>query len=200
MQQKVIKGRHEMTMEKSDALLIIDVQNDFIDGSLAVAGGREIVPVINRISGRFDTRVFTRDWHPANHISFSKEPRMVDGSWPPHCVQNTRGAEFHPDLIVLSEDHIENLGDEPNEENYSGFHGTDLEEWLQRHGIHRIFIAGLATEYCVFTTAMDGIAAGFQVCVLEDAIAGVDVPAGSAQKALQTLKQSGARIITTGEL
>jgi len=189
-----------MAIEKTDALLIIDVQNDFIDGSLAVAGGHDIVPVINRISGRFDTRVFTRDWHPVNHISFSSEPHMVDKSWPVHCVQHTRGAEFHPDLIIRPEDHIENLGDEPLEENYSGFHGTDLEEWLHRRGIDRIFITGLATEYCVFTTAMDGIAAGFQVCVLEDAVAGVNVPADSAEKALQTLKQSGVKIINSGDL
>ncbi len=92
------------------------------------------------------------------------------------------------------------IGVGSQEENYSGFHGTDLEGWLQERGIHRIFIAGLTTEYCVFTTAMDGLVAGFQVVVLEDAIAGVNVPAGSAEKALQTLKQSGVSIRSSAEL
>ncbi len=185
---------------KADALLIIDVQNDFIDGSLAVSGSHEIVPVINRISALFETRVITRDWHPTNHVSFSDKPRMMDGSWPPHCVQNTRGAEFHPDLVVRAEDHIENLGDEPQEENYSGFHGTNLEEWLHQRGIHRIFLTGIATEYCVFTTATDGLVAGFQVCVIEDAIAGVNVPPGSAAKTLNALRQSGAQIVNSDKL
>ena len=185
---------------KTDALLIIDVQNDFIDGSLPTVGSHEVVPVINRISGLFATRVFTRDWHPVNHISFSDKPRMMDGSWPPHCVQNTHGAEFHPDLVYRPEDHIESLGDEPGEENYSGFHGTELEDWLHQRGIHRIFISGIATEYCVFTTATDGLVAGFQVCVVQDAIAGVNVPPGSATKALKTLQQSGAQIIASSEL
>jgi nicotinamidase/pyrazinamidase len=191
----------KMDIGKTDALLIIDVQNDFVSGgSLAVLGGDRVVPVINRIAGRFETRVFTRDWHPADHISFSGEPHRTDHSWPAHCVQNTHGAEFHPDLIVKPEDRIVSLGVGSQEENYSGFHGTDLEGWLQERGIHRIFIAGLTTEYCVFTTAMDGLVAGFQVVVLEDAIAGVNVPAGSAEKALQTLKQSGVSILSSDEL
>jgi len=190
-----------MAMGKQDALLVIDVQNDFIPGgALAVAGGDRVVPVINRISGCFETRVFTRDWHPVNHISFSREPHLVDKSWPVHCVQNTWGAQFHPDLEIHPGDHILSLGEEPDQENYSGFHGTDLEVWLKQRGIRRIYIAGLTTEYCVFTTAIDGQEADFEVWVLQDAIAGVDVPAGSAASALQTLREKGVHIISTREL
>jgi len=190
-----------MQIGKQDALLVIDVQNDFIPGgALAVAGGDLVVPVINRLSGCFETRVFTRDWHPVNHISFSRAPHLVDQSWPVHCVQNTWGAQFHPDLKICAGDRIVSLGDDPGQENYSAFHNTDLEEWLRRRGIRRIYVAGLATEYCVFTTAMDGRKAGFQVEVVEDAIAGVDVPAGSAAAALQTLREKGVQVISTREL
>ena len=190
-----------MQIGKQDALLIIDVQNDFIPGgALAVAGGDQVVPVINRLSGCFETRVFTRDWHPANHISFSREPHLVDQSWPAHCVQNTWGAQFHPDLKICAGDRIVSLGDDPGQENYSGFHNTDLEEWLRRRGIRRIYVAGLATEYCVFTTAVDGRKAGFQVGVFEDSIAGVDVPAGSAAAALQTLREKDVQVISAHEL
>jgi nicotinamidase/pyrazinamidase len=190
-----------MEIGKQDALLVIDIQNDFIPGgALAVPGGDRVVPVINRISGCFATRVFTRDWHPVNHISFSREPHLVDKSWPVHCVQNTWGAQFHSDLKIGQDDRIVNLGDDPEQENYSAFHETDLEEWLRRRGIRRIYIAGLATEYCVFNTALDGLGAGFQAAVFEDAIAGVEVPAGSAAKAVQTLREKGVEIISAGEL
>ncbi|MEE9913345.1 MAG: nicotinamidase [Deltaproteobacteria bacterium] len=190
-----------MAISRQDALLVVDVQNDFIPaGSLAVAGGDLVVPVINRISGCFETRVFTRDWHPVNHISFSAEPRFMDKSWPPHCVQGTWGARFHPDLIVRKGDRIVSKGDDPAEEAYSGFQGTDLEEWLRGRGIRRICIAGLTTDYCVFTTAMDGLRAGFQVRVFEDAIAGVDVPAGSAARALQTMRENGVQVLSTMEM
>jgi nicotinamidase/pyrazinamidase len=190
-----------MTIGKQDALLVIDVQNDFLaGGSLAVSGGDQVVSVINRISGCFETRVFTRDWHPVNHISFSREPHLVDKSWPVHCVQDTWGARFHPDLKIHPGDRIVSLGEDPEQENYSGFHETDLEEWLRCRGIRRIHIAGLATEYCVSTTAMDGREAGFDVWVIRDAIAGVDVPAGNAAAVLETLQKSGVHIISSKEL
>jgi nicotinamidase/pyrazinamidase len=190
-----------MTIGKQDALLVIDVQNDFLaGGALAVSGGDQVVPVINQISGCFETLVFMRDWHPVNHISFSREPHLVDKSWPVHCVQDTWGARFHSDLKIYPGDRIVSLGEDPEQENYSGFHETDLEEWLGRRGIRRIYIAGLATEYCVSTTAMDGREAGFDVWVIEDAVAGVDVPAGSAAAALETLQKNGAHIISSKEL
>ena len=186
---------------KQDALLVVDVQNDFMPGgALAIAGGDRLPLVINKISGIFETRVFTRDWHPTDHISFSRKPQFVDKSWPPHCIQNTWGAQFHPDLKICADDRIVSNGDNPQKEDYSSFHGTDLEEWLRLRDIRRIYIAGLATDYCVFTTAMDGLRSGFQVWVFEDAIAGVDVPAGSAARALQTLRENGVHIISTGEL
>jgi nicotinamidase/pyrazinamidase len=186
---------------RQDALLVVDVQNDFMPGgALAIAGGDRLPLVINRISGIFETRVFTRDWHPVDHISFSSKPQFLDQSWPPHCVQNTWGAQFHPDLKICPGDRIVSNGANPQQENYSGFHGTDLEKWLRLRDIRRIYIAGLATEYCVFNTAMDGLRSGFEVWVFEDAIAGVDVPAGSSARALKTLRENGAQIITTGEL
>jgi len=195
------EGYDMMEIGKQDALLVIDVQNDFLpQGSLAVAGGERVVPVINRISGCFETRVFTRDWHPVDHISFSREPHLVDKSWPVHCVQNSWGAQFHPDLIIRPGDRIVSLGENQQEENYSGFHGTDLAEWLNRCNVSRVYIAGLATEYCVFNSAADGQDAGFQIRVIEDAIAGVDVPQGSAALALQKLRERGVRIICSGEL
>lgn len=190
-----------MNIDKHDALLVVDVQNDFIPGgALSVAEGDRIVPVINRISAFFATRVFTRDWHPASHISFSEDPKYIDKSWPPHCIQNTWGAQFHPDLKISSGDRIVSKGDNPLEENYSSFHQTDLTDWLCRQGVRRIFIAGLATDYCVFTSARDGLQAGFEVVVLEDAVAGVDVPPGSSARALQKLRDSGVHILSSGDL
>lgn len=190
-----------MNIDRHDALLVVDVQNDFLPGgALGVSGGDRIVPVINRISALFTTRVFTRDWHPIDHISFSGHPQFLDQSWPPHCVQNTWGAQFHPDLKIDAKDRIISTGDNPQEENYSSFHGTDLEAWLRRRDIRRIFIAGLATDYYVLTSAMDGLQAGFEVVVLEDAVAGVDVPPGSAARALQKLRDSGVHILSSGDL
>jgi len=190
-----------MNIGKHDALLVVDVQNDFLPGgALSMAGGDRIVPVINRISALFTTRVFTRDWHPADHVSFSGHPQFLDQSWPPHCIQNTWGAQFHADLKIDAKDRIVSTGDNPQEENYSSFHGTDLEAWLRRRDIRRIFIAGLATEYYVLTSAMDGLQPGFEVLVLEDAVAGVDVPPGSAARALQKLRDSGVHILSSGDL
>lgn len=189
------------TIDRHDALLVIDVQNDFLPGgALGVRNGDRIIPVINRISGFFTTRVFTRDWHPSNHVSFSRNPQFLDQSWPPHCIQNTWGAQFHPDLTIGREDRIVTIGDNPLEENYSSFHNTDLAAELRHQNIRRIFIAGLATDYCVLTSAMDGRQAGFDVLVLEDAVAGVDVPPGSVARALQTMRDRGVHILSTGDL
>ena len=190
-----------MNIDKHDALLVVDMQNDFLPGgALGVAGGDRIVPVINRISALFTTRVFTRDWHPVDHVSFSGHPQFLDQSWPPHCVQNTWGAQFHPDLKIDAKDRIISTGENPQEENYSGFHGTDLEAWFRRRDIRRIFIAGLATDCYVLTSAMDGLQAGFEVVVLEDAVAGVDVPPGNSARALQKLRDSGVHILSSGDL
>jgi len=115
-------------------------------------------------------------------------------------VQGTWGAQFHPDLVIRQGDLIVNKGQDSTLEAYSGFQGTDLESWLRERQIRNVYIAGLTTDYCVFTTAMDSLKAGFEVWVLEDAIAGVDVPPGSAAAALRTLKESGVHLITTKEL
>jgi nicotinamidase/pyrazinamidase len=184
-----------------DALIVVDVQNDFLPGgALAVAHGDEVVLVINRLLPMFTVRAFTRDWHPPNHISFSPRPKFADRSWPAHCVQHTRGAQFAPNLLIDPSDHIVNKGDQPALEAYSGFQGTDLREWLTARGIRRVFVAGLATDYCVKTTALDALAAGFHVVVVTDAIQAVDVPPGNGEQAVAQMRAAGVSLISFREL
>lgn len=190
-----------MTPTTHDALLVVDVQNDFTPGgALAVPEGDEVVPVINRLLPGFALRVFTRDWHPPNHVSFSAAPEFRHLSWPPHCVQNTRGAEFHPGLAVGPQDWVVSKGDQPETEALSAFQGTDLAERLTRAGIRRVFVAGLATEYCVRRTAEDALRAGFAVVVIQDACRGIDSPAGSVPTALRELAAAGATLIASREV
>jgi nicotinamidase/pyrazinamidase len=184
-----------------DALLVVDVQNDFLPGgALAVAHGDEVVPVINRLLPRFRVRAFTRDWHPPNHISFSPEPKFVDQSWPAHCVQHTPGARFASNLMIDPLDHIVSKGQQPGLEAYSGFQGTDLREWLTARGIRRVFVAGLATDHCVKATALDALAAGLQAVVVTDAIRAVDVPPGSGEQAVAQMRAAGVSLIGSQEL
>ncbi|MEW6517421.1 MAG: nicotinamidase [candidate division FCPU426 bacterium] len=188
-------------LQPSDALIVVDVQRDFLPGgALAVSHGDQIIPVVNRLLTRFSCKVFTRDWHPADHLSFSAQPAFTDKSWPPHCVQNTPGAEFHPDVRADLADRIVSKGADPKQEAYSGFQGTDLASWLQARMVKRVFVAGLATDYCVKATALDAKAAGFSVFVVTDAVRGVDQPAGSAAAALDDLEQAGVRLTTSQEM
>ena len=181
---------------KGDALIVVDVQNDFCPGgALAVAEGDLVVPVVNRLLPLFLHRVFTRDWHPPDHVSFADAPEFRDKSWPAHCVQNTPGAEFHPDLVVPPDALIVSKGDDPGREAYSGFQagGVDLAGWLNERGVRHVFITGLATDYCVRATALDARAAGFEVTVIEDAVRGVAPETTAA--ALRDLDRAGvARI------
>jgi nicotinamidase/pyrazinamidase len=185
-------------MQGKDALVIVDVQNDFCPGgALAVAGGDEVVPVLNRYIEKFekaDLPIFaTRDWHPEKTRHF----KAYGGQWPPHCVQGSKGAEFRSDLRLPKGAVIVTTGADPNEDGYSGFDGRGdggtLEEILRRAGVERIFVGGLATDYCVKETVLDGLKRGFNVVWLEDASRGVDVSAGDSARAAAEMTARGAK-------
>lgn len=191
-----------MSMEISarDALIVVDVQNDFCaGGALAVANGDAIVPGINALVPRFATCVYTRDWHPANHCSFSDNPQYVDKSWPPHCVAGTHGAEFHSNLDVSSDAIHVQKATNPAKEAYSDFDGTGLADTLHARGIQRVFVCGLATDYCVKETALDAVKYGFETVVIEDLCRGVDVPTGTADAALDQMKRAGIHLQRSGD-
>ncbi len=158
-----------------DAMVVVDVQNDFLPGgSMGVAGADAVVPVLReyiRRAREAGTRVFaTRDWHPPRHCSFHEQ----GGPWPPHCVQGTPGAEIASGLRLPTEAVIVSKGSSPEEDAYSAFQGTDLDAALAARGIGRILVGGLATDYCVLHTVRDARARGYAVLLLDDAIRGVD--------------------------
>jgi nicotinamidase/pyrazinamidase len=180
-----------------DALIIVDVQNDFCPGgALAVPNGDEVVPAINRLLQHRWLAVATKDWHPADHCSFKAQ----DGPWPPHCVQGTAGAELHPQLDVARIQVIITKGSRPEKDAYSGFDGTELAKILREKGMKRVVVCGLATDYCVRATAHDALKAGFEVLVLEDAIRGVEVTPGDSQRAVDELRAAGARVMVSSDL
>jgi nicotinamidase/pyrazinamidase len=182
---------------KADALIIIDVQNDFCPGgALAVPCGDEVIPVINRLLEHRWLSVATMDWHPDEHSSFESR----GGPWPRHCVQHTAGAELHPELDATKVQLVITKGSHPDHEAYSGFHGTDLAKILRDKGIQRVVVCGIATDYCVRATAHDALHEGFQVLVLEDAIRGVEVQPGDCQRAIEELRQAGAEMIISSDL
>jgi len=180
-----------------DALVIVDVQHDFLPGgALAVAQGDRIFTPINALARRF-TRVYaTRDWHPPNHSSFAAQ----GGPWPVHCVADTPGAAFDPRLDRSHIDLIVDKGVDVATDGYSGFAATTLERDLRAHGIKRVFVCGLATDYCVKATAQDAKDAGFDVVVLSDAAAAVDVTPGDESRALGELHAHGVGIATSDEV
>ena len=177
------------------ALIIVDLQNDFCPGgALAVPEGDQIVPIVNRLIKRFieaGLPVYaTRDWHPADHVSFKDQ----GGPWPPHCVQSTLGAEFHPGLRLPAEAVIVSKANNKAKDAYSGFDETELAEQLKASGVDEIIVCGLATDYCVQATALDGVHTGLKVTVVEDAIRGVEVEPGDSQRALGEMKAAGIRL------
>ncbi len=189
------------TIRRTDALIVVDVQNDFCPGgALAVEDGDRVVPEINRLLPLFRHTVFTRDWHPVDHISFADAPEYHDGSWPPHCVQGTTGAEFHPHLKVPDGALIVSKGDDSGVEAYSGFQSrnVDLEAWLRERVVERVFVAGLATDYCVLATSLDAQRAGLEVVLLEDAVRGV--APDTTRDALEELRRVGVRSTTAAAL
>ncbi len=177
-----------------DALIVVDMQIDFMpSGALPVPDGDKIVPVLNEYIELFERRglpvFFTRDWHPENHISFKGH----GGIWPPHCVQNTEGACFHPDLrMPLDNKFIISKGTSQDFDAYSGFQGTVLEDLLRERGIRRVFVGGVATDYCVKNTVLGALNLGFGALLLLDGIKGVDVKPGDSEKAVELMLERGA--------
>lgn len=181
-----------------DALLVVDVQNDFLPGgALGVRHGDGVVAPLNRMIARWRELglpvVFTRDWHPADHCSFHAQ----GGPWPPHCVATTPGAQFASSLAVPAGAIITSKGTDPRREAYSAFQGTGLADILRRRGVRRVIIGGLATDYCVRATGIDARAEGFGYVVLADAVRAVDVNPGDGERALAELAANGALVTTT---
>ncbi|MFO8057239.1 MAG: nicotinamidase [bacterium] len=188
-------------IKDNDALIVVDVQNDFLPGgSMGVKDGDAVVPVINLLLPMFTTRVFTRDWHPEDHVSFSSEPEFTDMSWPPHAVRGTWGAEFHPDLKVPEDAVIVSKAPERDKEAYSGFQATDLARQLGDKGAKRVFVGGVATDYCVKFTVQDALKEGFETYVIVDACRAVDVPEGNGQAALDDMEKQGAKLVNSSDL
>lgn len=182
-----------VTVRTGDALVVVDVQNDFLPGgALAVPKGDAVVPALNRYLSRWGGKGLpvyaTRDWHPPEHCSFQAR----GGPWPVHCVAGTRGAEFAPGLEIPKDAIVISKGASRDRDAYSGFDGTDLHERLQAAGIRRVFVGGLATDYCVLATVKDALRLGYAVYVLDDAIEAVNVRPDDGAKARAEMAREGA--------
>lgn len=182
-----------ITPATGDALIIVHVQNDFLPGgSLAVPNGEQVIPAFNRYITMFSSAglpiIVTRDWHPANHCSFNAQ----GGPWPPHCIAVSPGADFPPALRLPTDVIIISSATSPDREAYSGFEGTNLAARLHCLRIRRLFIGGLATEYCVASTIRDALAEGFDVIYLRDATRAINVRPDDGRKAEQELALLGA--------
>jgi nicotinamidase/pyrazinamidase len=189
-------------MASKDALIVVDVQNDFCPGgTLAVADGDQVVPVLNRYIDQFikaGLPIFaTRDWHPDKTSHFT----TGGGPWPPHCIQGSKGAEFHPDLRLPPGTVMVSAGTGADEDGYSGFVGRDesgvtLADLLRQRGIERVFVGGLATDYCVKHTVLDGLKEGLKVVLLADSVRGVNVKPGDSERAIEEMLNAGAEVAT----
>lgn len=189
-----------------DALILVDVQNDFCPGgALAVPEGDRVVPVLNRYIERFDEAgapIFaSRDWHPPK----TKHFQAYGGAWPPHCVQGTPGAAFHPGLKMPESAVVVSKGMDPEQDAYSVFQAEDEQGMpfaavLGERGVQRFYVGGLATDYCVKATVLEALREGFEVLVLADAIGAVDVKPGDGERAIAEMRDAGARFITLGAL
>lgn len=212
-----MRPQDQLRPQSGDLLLIIDVQRDFCPGgALAIEDGDAVVPPINQIADRFEDIVLTQDWHPANHQSFAsahgKEPysqiEVAYGPqvlWPDHCVQGTPGAEFHPGLRVTRAELILRKGFRARIDSYSAFFENDkvtatgLAGYLRERGFRRIFLAGLAFDYCVRYSAVDAVRAGFEALVIEDACRPVNLP-GSVEATRRDFDAAGVRLIRSEAL
>lgn len=193
-------------MGKQPALLIVDLQNDFCPGgALGIPGGDKVVEPLNRAAALFAACglpvVATRDWHPLVSSHF----REFGGSWPVHCVKETEGAAFHPGLRLSGHTVVVSKGGDPDSDGYSAFEGvTDdgllLQDVLHALGVQTLYIGGLATDFCVLFTTREALASGFDVVVLKDAVAGVDIVPGSSASALEEMSSAGAVLLTVEEL
>ncbi|PSL07598.1 bifunctional nicotinamidase/pyrazinamidase [Cecembia rubra] len=201
------------------ALVIVDVQNDFIPGgALAVKEGDQIVPIINSIQQKFDFIVATQDWHPKDHGSFASNHHgkeigeFIDLNgiqqilWPVHCVQGSSGADFHPHLSKKHWRAVFQKGTNPLVDSYSGFFDnnrqgdTGLSSFLKSQGIAEIFVCGLATDYCVKFTVLDGLEEGFKVNLIADATRAVNLQPGDFEMAIEQMKNAGATILKASDL
>ncbi|MBP7096081.1 MAG: bifunctional nicotinamidase/pyrazinamidase [Spirochaetia bacterium] len=201
------------------AFVLVDVQNDFCPGgALAVPGGDEVVAIANALAPRFPLAVATQDWHPAGHASFASahpgaavhDSADVGGIkqvlWPDHCVQGTKGAELRADLDLRPYRLIIRKGANPGLDSYSAFFENDrvtptgLRGYLQGLGVRRVYLAGLATDYCVLFSALDAARLGFDTWVVSDAVRAVGVPAGSEKAAFQVMESAGVRLVSSAEL
>ena len=192
-----------MADAENAALLVVDVQNDFCTrGALAVPGSDSVVEAMNGYIEQALRRGMpvyaSRDWHPAVTTHF----KPYGGEWPVHCVQDSRGAEFHPDLRLPPDVTVVTKGDRPDAPGYSAFEGRTpdgqtLLQDLQRRGITHLYVGGLATDYCVRASALDALSSGLRVTLLKDAVAGVDVTPGDSDRALAEMERRGAQIAAT---
>ena len=201
-----------------NALLIVDLQNDFVPGgALPAPHGDHLAPIINKVMDSFPLILAIKDWHPINHVSFAVNHSgkkigdviKVEGLdqilWPVHCVQNTPGSEFVPDL---RKDRIEKVfykGNDPDVDDYSGFfdnakkRDTGLEKYLRDQGIGEITIVGIATDYCVLYSALDGLGIGFEVSILREACCAINLHPGDGERALEKMKNKGAKILSVSK-
>jgi nicotinamidase/pyrazinamidase len=201
------------------ALILVDIQNDFVPGgALPVAEGDRVVPIANRLQKHFDLIVATQDWHPANHGSFASQhagkkigdvidlhglPQVL---WPDHCVQRSNGAEFHPDLDRSRVARVFQKGVDPEIDSYSGFfdnghrRGTGLAEYLKSQGVTHVFVCGLATDYCVKFTALDARQLGFDTTVVVAACRGVNLQPGDVDAAIKDMHRAGIHAIVSTDL
>jgi nicotinamidase/pyrazinamidase len=204
-----------------NALIIVDIQNDFVPGgALAVRDGDAVVPIANRVlySGRFDVVAATQDWHPADHGSFAanhtgRKPGEViqlagltQVLWPIHCVQNTHGARLVDGLETAGIDKVFTKGTDPAVDSYSGFfdngrrRATGLGDFLQNRGVTDVYIIGLATDYCVKSTALDARQLGFKTYLIEDGCRGVELKAGDVRRAIDETKAAGVIVINSEQV
>src|ERR1700694_2314593 len=184
-------------LQPDDALIVVDVQHDFLPGgALGVAEGERIFEPIDDLAPRFARVYATRDWHPGDHSSFAQH----GGPWPVHCVAGSHGAAFDERLDLANVDVVVDKGIARETDGYSGFAATMLEGDLREHGVRRVFVCGLATDYCVKATALDAKAAGFDVVVLEDASAAVNVEPGDEERALAELRAAGIAIANSADV
>lgn len=186
---------------RNDALLMVDVQRDFLPGGkLGVPDGDAVVPVLNRYIAAARAKgvpiYASRDWHPQNHCSFTPQ----GGPWPPHCVAGTPGAAFAAGLQLPSDAAIIDKATREDADAYSAFSGTTLAEELRRRGVKRLLVGGLATDYCVLNTVRDALREGFGVILLEDAIRAVNVKPGDGERAQREMENGGAVAATYEEL
>ncbi len=209
-----------MELTDTDVLVVVDMQNDFCDGgALPTADGHEVVPVINRVGRKFQNVVLTQDWHPEGHVSFAsahpgKKPldtvEMPYGDqilWPDHVVQNTWGAEFHPDLNLPHAQLVIRKGYLKDVDSYSAFCMVDgatrtgLAGYLEERSIRRVFVAGCAIDYCVGGLATDAVKSGFDTYIIDDATASIDpAPDASADRAWRDVSEAGVSRITSSDL